>query len=409
MTTGLKIVLNQASYDALDEKRGEYASIGPVLDRLEQRRQGIGVAYHGTGSAEELRELQIFLQDASAEAAAQERGSGGAQLRKTLDRAANRLGSVLAEAGAGDGTISPRGLPMKGKAGEFNPAVHAEHADPLKAWTMEPKLDGWRVTVHAVGDESGVEVQVWIGAGRENVAAKVPELVDELERSLLPGTILDGEICVLTDGDRPDNWGGISSILQAGADNRKYDQARKQVSFVAFDVIADEGVDLRDEPFCDRRSALVQILDIPALQHVTPVASLPPSQETIDALLARGYEGAMIKLGGAKYRTGKRIAEITKVKPKKTADVRICGFTEGRGDFTGYIGAIEFEGALDDGTEISGRCSGMSWAERVEFTERQDELTGRWMEITYLDVHPSGGVKSPNYKRLRPDKDKENN
>ena len=413
-TDTIKISLNPVCVDELEEIRGEYPSLQAVLDRLVERRQGTGSAHYADVSVEEARDVITFLRDRSAELRDAPRGTGAASRRRTLDHTASRiLGQVFECEGESVGPISPVGLIQKGKTGKLDAERHT-----AETHVMEPKLDGWRATVHAEADgppddpdqSPMVNVRIFTGNGRLEQAAWVPHIAAELERFMAPGDVVDGEVVVLTGrDDRPDDWGSVQTILGG---HPKSTEVSKVASFVAFDCIARGGVDLRKRPFDQRRAALEDLFGDQELEATCVVAQVQPTESALAAILEAGYEGAMIKSREAKYRSGKRdSASAVKVKPQQAEDVRVTGFTEGGGAFAGYVGALCFVG--EDGVE--GRCSGMDWKTRVaigtfvdgEFQENTfapDRIrVGDTVEIAYF-AEVGGKRRMPQFKRRRIDK-----
>jgi ATP-dependent DNA ligase len=137
-------------------------------------------------------------------------------------------------------------------------------------------------------------------------------------------------------------------------------------------------------------------------------------QDTHDALVAAGYEGTMIKSLDAPYTSGKRGWAWTKVKLIETTDAVITGFKPGKGKFSKQIGAIVFGQYGEDGTFYTerGACSGMTDVQRLDFTERQEDLIGTVIEISFRTSMPDKKTGLPNYRhpqfeRIRWDKTKE--
>src|SRR6185503_1090107 len=109
------------------------------------------------------------------------------------------------------------------------------------------------------------------------------------------------------------------------------------VAFVAFDLLQFAGVDLRAAPYRDRRRYLAQcLLPSPAVQLVHASEDGLALQE---AALAAGFEGVIGKRTDSRYEPGKRTAAWIKVKPVRSADFVVGGYTSGKGS-RGPLGAI---------------------------------------------------------------------
>ena len=99
--------------------------------------------------------------------------------------------------------------------------------------------------------------------------------------------------------------------------------------FFCFDLLYFAGIDLRGAIYADRRRYLAQ-----CLMPSTLVQLVHASDDGValhDAAVASGFEGVIGKRKLSRYETGKRSPSWIKVKPVKTADFVIGGFTQGKG------------------------------------------------------------------------------
>jgi bifunctional non-homologous end joining protein LigD len=218
---------------------------------------------------------------------------------------------------AGEIAALPAALaPMLAESGDaaFN------HAD----WMWEPKLDGYRVL--AFIGEDGVKLHSRRGL---DLAGDFPKLAAELGRQAAGGVILDGEIVAFDAAGRP----SFQAMQNRGPAERAV--------FYCFDLLYFAGVDLRKAPYHDRRRYLAQCL-LPS-----PLVQLVHAQEDGLALqaaaLASGFEGVVGKRKESRYEAGRRSASWLKVKPARSADFVVGGYTRGKG-------ARESLGALLVGT-----------------------------------------------------------
>ncbi|MEV0720887.1 ATP-dependent DNA ligase, partial [Asanoa sp. NPDC050611] len=95
--------------------------------------------------------------------------------------------------------------------------------------------------------------------------------------------------------------------------------------FVAFDLLARDGRDLREQPYGQRRAALADFL-----AAADPVVALTPSVGDPEVAerwargdLAAGYDGVVAKPVDGRYEPGRR--GWWKVKPDRTADCVVAG------------------------------------------------------------------------------------
>jgi bifunctional non-homologous end joining protein LigD len=85
------------------------------------------------------------------------------------------------------------------------------------------------------------------------------------------------------------------------------------VTLVAFDALAVAGVDLRAQPWHERRNQLERLLgDATGPLRLTPV--MDTSAAIHDALVADGWEGTVAKRLSSRYRCGKRTNAWLKIK-----------------------------------------------------------------------------------------------
>jgi DNA ligase-1 len=166
-------------------------------------------------------------------------------------------------------------------------------------WLVEWKYDGIR---GQVVKRAG---QVWIWSrGEELVTERFPEIV-ALAQPLPDGTVLDGEILVMKDG-QPAPFALLQQRIGRKTLTRKV-LADAPAGFIAYDLLELRGQDLRREPQLARRQALQALLQGTAIALSPRVEA--PSWAELAALRAqsreRGVEGFMLKHRDAAYGTGR--------------------------------------------------------------------------------------------------------
>ncbi len=173
---------------------------------------------------------------------------------------------------------------------------------PVTQWQVEWKYDGIRgQIVRRAG-------QVWVWSrGEELVTDRFPELV-ALAQSLPNGTVLDGEILVWRDGPAP------FALLQQRIGRKTLTKrllADTPVSFMAYDLLEEDGVDVRALPQQQRRARLQGLLQGSGI-HLSPVvtaASWTGFAQLRQQSRDRGVEGLMLKRLDAAYGTGSTKAD----------------------------------------------------------------------------------------------------
>ncbi len=177
-------------------------------------------------------------------------------------------------------------------------------------WIVEWKYDGIRAQVIK---RAG---QVWIWSrGEELVTERFPEIV-ALAAPLPNGTVLDGEI-VVWKGGRVAPFNLLQQRIGRKTMTKKV-LADAPVAFIAYDLLEQQGEDLRERPQHERRARLEAALAAKVAAgtdasdgglRLSPIAQGADWTE-LAALRresrARGVEGFMLKHRHARYGTGRR-------------------------------------------------------------------------------------------------------
>ena len=120
---------------------------------------------------------------------------------------------------------------------------------------------------------------------------------------------------------------------------------RTPASFVAFDILALDDLDLRPLPLSARRDTLVQLLgEVQAPIHLTPASKDPAiAQDWFERFEGSGFDGVMAKPLDGAYVEDKRVQ--FKVKHHRTADCVVAGY---RVHKEGGVGSLLL-GLFDEG------------------------------------------------------------
>src|SRR4051794_16635965 len=225
------------------------------------------------------------------------------------------------------------------------------------------KLDGARIQVHRDGDDVAV-----FSRSLDDLTARLPEVVAAARALPARRVVLDGEAIALRADGRPEPFQVTSSRIASGAPG---------IVPVLFDVLHLEGEDLLDAPMARRAEALAQAvpedLRVPRAITGDPAAA----QAHLDAALAAGHEGVVVKALDAPYAAGRRGAGWLKVKPRHTLDLVVLAAEWGHGRRRGWLSnlhlgarAVDGEGFVMLGKTFKGLTDAMlAWQ-----TERLQEL-----------------------------------
>lgn len=207
---------------------------------------------------------------------------------------------------------------------------------------VEYKLDGARVQVH----KHDGEVRVWTRSLRE-ITPHVGELADVVRALPCSSVVLDGETLALTDDGRPRPF--QETLARFGSTTEAQVRALLLRPYF-FDCLHLDGEDLLDVPLSERLQALRKV----AGEHLIPSEPEPSDpQGVLDAALAEGHEGVMVKDLDSTYAAGRRGKAWLKVKPTHTIDLVVLAAEWGHGRRSGYLSNLHL-GARDSQDTVGG-------------------------------------------------------
>lgn len=303
------------------------------------------------------------------------------------------------------------GIPVDGIGADgMQFATAASEAPSGDGWLHEIKLDGYRLLAHK--DRGAVRLVTRSG---EDWTARFGPVAAAVGRLPIERAVLDGEVVVFDRAGRSD-FGALQAALSRG-----------QGDYVlqAFDLLAFDGHDLRDQPLIERKRALARLLeeiDAPALRYTDHVTGGGPAM--LREAAALGLEGIVSKRADAPYRAG-RSRRWLKIKRGHRQEFVIVGFTEpkGSGRHLGALllgvhrgGALAYVGKCGAGFDDETRATLRARLEplRRETATVPDapaERGRRWVEPTQVaEVRFSGWTRAGRVRHavfvgLRDDKD----
>jgi ATP-dependent DNA ligase len=218
--------------------------------------------------------------------------------------------------------LSAPGLP--GLPPELAGPVAVELARPVKeippahalpgGCVYEPKWDGYRlVIVRQAGS-----TRLWSKQGRD-LTDRFPDVAAAAIAQVPAGTVVDGEV-VIWNGDRLD-FGLLQRRMVTAASRIGGLVAASPASYVAFDLLAAGGADLRGDRLARRRTALEALAE----RWAPPLQLSPSTSDPAEALRwfedfrHAGVEGLVAKGAGTRYAPGRR--EWLKVKSWESTEV----------------------------------------------------------------------------------------
>jgi ATP-dependent DNA ligase len=183
-------------------------------------------------------------------------------------------------------------------------------------WLYEPKLDGFRAIVF----RDGATVHIDSRNGKP-LARYFPELVIAMQEALPDGSAVDGEIVVY--GEHGIDFEALQTRLNPSSGNDR--AALLPASFVAFDLLANRGVDITIYPFAKRRARLEKALrSYPSVSITPQTADREAASVWLTEFRSAGVEGVIAKRSDLPYRPGERL--MVKVRLRKTVDCVVGGY-----------------------------------------------------------------------------------
>jgi len=248
---------------------------------------------------------------------------------------------------------------------------------PAGAFLYEPKWDGFRAIVFR--SPADVFIQ---SRDLRPLDRYFPELHDLFLSALPGGCVVDGEIVIATP--RGLDFDALQMRLHPAVSRVNKLAKETPASFVAFDLLAIEGRDVRDTAFAERRGRLERALkDVRSPMHLTPATrDIAVARKWLDEFEGAGLDGVIAKPEGGTYEPGRR--SMIKIKHVRTADCVVAGFRWHKNGRNERIGSLLL-GLYDDGGRLHhvGVTSSFTMTKRRELAEELAPLRER-----ALEAHP---------------------
>jgi bifunctional non-homologous end joining protein LigD len=309
-----------------------------------------------------------------------------------------------------------------------------EHVRPMLALAgdVPAKDSGWAYEFKW----DGVRALVYVDAGRvraftrndKSLMSTFPELRDIGLHLGSRSAILDGEIVALDKDNRP-SFSTLSKRLHVTSKTEIQKlTASIPASFFVFDVLYLEGHSLMSRTYDERRAAL-ESLKLNGESFATPPSiTNAAGAKVLDISRERGLEGVVIKRRSSPYLPGSRAGDWIKVKNFFTQEVVIGGWTAGRGERDGSLGALLLGIPNGEGLAYVGKVgTGFTAATRTELLARLKPLARKTTpfsvplsraetalahfvrptlvgEVQFAEWTPDGNLRQPSWRGLRSDK-----
>lgn len=186
-------------------------------------------------------------------------------------------------------------------------------------WEYEPKWDGFRTIVHRNGQSV-----LLISRGARDMTRYFPEMVEPFRGVGAGQYVLDGELVVVTQAGL--DFDALGQRIHPAESRIRMLAAQTPARFVAFDLLAMDGEDLRQVPLRERRERLTALLDrVSPPLHLTPAThDVEVAREWFSVFEGAGLDGVIAKGWEQAYVPGKRL--WVKVKHERTCDCVVIGW-----------------------------------------------------------------------------------
>jgi bifunctional non-homologous end joining protein LigD len=344
-------------------------------------------------------------------------GNGGAVKSSRVVKASSAVAarSRTAMPGASASPASAAGARKVKMPATLSPmlATLVDSAPAGEAWVHEVKFDGYRMVCRI---DHG-DVHVYSRNGKEWTAA-LPSVVASLQQLDVDQAWLDGEIAVADVKGRT----SFQALQNALSDPRA-----KSTTYFAFDLLYQDGYDLRGVALTERKRLLRTLVgeSDPVLRYSIDVRG--SGAEFFKQACALDLEGAVSKRADSTFREGVRTRDWVKVKCGKRQEMVIGGFTDPQGSRSGFgalllgiyeSGELRYAGKVGTGFDDKTLNKLRPILGKLEQREtpfvnppRGFEAKGaHWIkpqlvaEIAFTEWSNDGALRHPSFQGLREDK-----
>jgi bifunctional non-homologous end joining protein LigD len=277
-------------------------------------------------------------------------------------------------------------------------------------YIYEVKWDGIRAFVILNNEK----IKIVSRSGRD-ITSQFPEF-QKPDRFEIESGVFDSEIVVLDKEGKPQFHNVISRMHSKNGSNSK----SKKATCYLFDALEVDGIDITGFPFMKRREILEATVKKDRRIRLSDVFT--DGQLLFNAIESKSMEGIMAKKKNGKYAAGERSDNWLKIKCRTDDSAYIIGYTLGKGDRAGGIGALHLAKKHQDQWQYMGKVgTGFDTVKLKEVYELLEQLPTTdkpinetieepdrtvWVEakyqceITYASLSSNGTYREPVFKKL---------
>ena len=299
-----------------------------------------------------------------------------------------------------------------------------EKAFDSKEWVFEVKWDGVRAIVY----KSNNSIMIQSRNGND-ITRLYPEVVNAVKLSLRQSksVILDGEIVVLNEQGIPDFHVHQHRMHVQNTHEIMSLSVKNPSTYYVFDILYDEGKNLENLGYLERRQILGSILKTNDTIRISEYIDEKGTQ-ILASSKELNLEGIVAKNKNSIYREGIRSRDWLKIKNTKTQDCVIIGYTRGLGSRVSQFGSLvlavysvkekkfKFAGHAGTGfndqtlSEIKLKLKALETrskpVDKIPYLNRETIWLNPVLvaEVKFDEWTPDGILRAPVFLRLRDDK-----
>ena len=296
-----------------------------------------------------------------------------------------------------------------------------------EGWLYEPKWDGFR----AIAFRDGNAIHI-ASRNSKPLERYFPDMVETLIKAMPDRSVIDGEIVIATKNGL--DFDALQLRIHPAASRVNMLAKQMPSTFVAFDLLAHDDLDLRQQPFEERRAMLEKAFREGPHAFVTPQTdNAEVAADWFDRFEGAGLDGIIAKPKTVQYLEGERA--MVKVKHLRTADCVVGGYRLSKGGEG--VGSLLLGLYQNGSLQYVGHTSSFKAKEKIDLLKRFQPMTkaaegsfglgrspggpSRWApaeEKEWIPIEPSvvcevafDHLQGPRFrhgttfKRWRPDKD----